>query len=93
MYRLGEVPQAKKVEPPKAAETVPAPAAASAPVAAPKTGDAAAKSIVTLSENAQTEVRRLIAELNKPGTGLRLGAAKFRPGEASEGVVDVEPSG
>jgi iron-sulfur cluster assembly protein len=69
MYRLGEIAPkgpANNV----AAERAATPAAA-APAPAKPAGDS--KALVSLTENAQVEVRRLIAELNKPGTGLRLG--------------------
>ena len=71
VYRLGEIAPkgpANNV----AAEKAAAPAAVSqADVPTKPAGDA--KALVSLTENAQVEVRRLIAELNKPGTGLRLG--------------------
>jgi len=60
--RLGDV----KPEPVKAPEPPKVLAAE-----APKPADP--KTIIALTENAQVEVRRLIAEQNKPGLGLRLG--------------------
>lgn len=69
MYRLGDIAPkgpANNV----AAERAAAPAAA-APAPTKPAGDS--KALVTLTENAQVEVRRLIAEQNKPGIGLRLG--------------------
>jgi iron-sulfur cluster assembly protein len=66
--RLGDVHEATV----KAAVAAPAPAAA--PIEAPKPAAAGKdEALVTLTVSAQTEVKRLLAEQNKPGLGLRLG--------------------
>jgi len=70
MVKLGDIASQPKPVAPSAA-----PAAVAPPAAAPAVpkADDAAKSIVTLTPAAQTEVKRLIDAENKPGLGLRLG--------------------
>ena len=76
--RLGEVPRQQPLPAPVAAapQAAASPVTASAPASAPLGPDG--KPLVSLSENAQVEVRRLIAELQqaaepRAGLGLRLG--------------------
>ncbi|HYG73432.1 MAG TPA: iron-sulfur cluster assembly accessory protein [Planctomycetota bacterium] len=70
------IPRAEVASITRLGEVKPEPVRAPEPAKVPEQPKASAdpgKALVALTENAQTEVRRLIAEQNKPGIGLRLG--------------------